>query len=218
MFKHGAFTLIELLVVMSIIALLSGLLLAGMGGSQELVERKNCENLLVLVGEGLSQYRVEYSFYPAMSPTVNNLAYALCHPKPVLPKTRADRDAAKLTLSYPNNYLYGKIEAQYVNDEGVDWTTLTSADVLSKPIPICDAYVMDGNYGTPFMYVYNVVGRNLPVVSGLNYDVRNYCQRGYQQESELWSAGPDGVYSADYHLHDLELLENKDNITMLPYK
>ena len=216
--KCAGFTLIELLVVMSIIALLSGLLLAGMGGSQELVERKNCENLLVLVGEGLSQYRVEYSFYPAMSPTVNNLGYALCHPKPVLPKTRADRDAAKLTLGYPNNYLYGKIESQYVKDDTVDWATLTTADVTSNPIPICDTYAVDGTYGSPFIYVYNIVGRNAPIVSGLNYDVRNYCQRGYQSESELWSAGPDGIFSANYHLHDLDISENMDNITMLPYK
>lgn len=213
-----AFTLIELLVVMAIISLLAAMLIAGVGGSQDLVDNKKCENILVLVGEGLNQYRTEYGFYPAPVAGTNNLGYALCHPEPSLPRTRAERDLARTTTSYPNDYLRDKLEDEFIKDDSVTWSTVSSTDVQTSPIPICDNFSNGGAYGQPLIYIYKLDGRAIYTGSDYNYDCRVSCQKGYQQEAELWSAGPDGRHDSNYHLHDLERYDNRDNLTMMPYK
>lgn len=219
--KSNAFTLIELLVVIAIIGLLSAMLIAGIGGSQKLAEDKAAVSFLTLIDEGLRQYRVEYGFYPprVMTGNTNNLAYVLNHPKPQMPKTRADRDFAKASIGYPNDYLWGKIDSQHYNYDGIDWDTLTGAQVFSTPIPLYDTYQLEGgDYGSPLLYVYALANRTIYAGTGFNYDVRNVAQKGFTNSFDLWSCGEDGEFSTDYHLHDLNLPTNKDNITATPYK
>ncbi len=215
---RDAFTLIELLIVITIISLLSSLLVAGVQRSQSMVEEKNCEQLMLMISEAISEYRTEYGFHPPMFNGTNNLGYNLNHPRPAMPKTKAERDFAKHSVGFPNDYLYGKLGSEYVNYTGIDWTTLDSASVFAQPIPIYDNFIVNETYGQPFIYVYNLAGRSLYAGSDFNYDVRVYCQRGFQKAAELWSAGMDQFYDTTYHLHDMSILDNKDNITVLPYK
>ncbi len=219
--KHTAFTLIELLVVIAIIGLLSTMLIAGIGGSQKLAEDKAAMSFLTLIDEGLNQYRTEYSFYPPHTLTgdTNNLAYCLNHPKPKIPKTRADRDFAKSTIGYPNDYLWGKIGPEHYDYSSIDWDTLTGAMVQTTPIPIFDTYPAEGSdYGSPLIYVHPLANRTIYAGTDFDYDVRTHCQKGFNSAFDLWSRGIDGEFSSDYHLHDLDLLPNQDNVTATPYK
>lgn len=217
--KVQAFTLIELLVVMAIIALLSSIILGTMGGVQELAERKSCMLQLTLIGEGLSKYRVEYGFYPPSFDGTNNLGYVLNHPQPSLPKTRANRDFSKSEIGYPNGYLWGKLEGNSFDYSAIDWDTLTLAEVKATPIPLYDPFICEGQeFGTAYTYVYALTPRIIYTLNDFNYDVRTHSQQGFQGGFDLWSNGEDGIIDSQYHLHNLTLVENKDNITTTVYK
>ena len=216
---HHAFSLIELLVVMAIIALLSALLVAGIGGSQATAEQKSAYSFLTLIDEGLNQYRVEYGFYPPSRDNTNNLGYVLNNPHPQLPKKRSDRDFAKNNIGYPNDYLWGKVKQQHYDYQGIDFKTIDGASVNTSPIPLYDTYVLDGNaHGQALLYVYDIDGRAIHTNDDFNYDVRVTARQGFTGSFDLWSMGEDALFSKNYHLHDLSISVNTDNITATPYK
>ena len=218
MIRH-AFTLMELLVVIAIIGLLSTFLLAGIGSSQQIADDKAAYSFLTVVDEGLRQYRVEYGFYPPSRNGTNNLSYALNHPKPKLPKSRTERDKAKNIIGYPNDYLWGKLDAQHYNYDGLDFDALTPDAVNTDPLPLLDTFYQEGSeFGSPVIYAYNIAGRTLYTNSDFNYDVRTHARKGFTGSFDLWSAGADAVFDADYKLHDLDLEPNKDNVTATAYK
>ena len=249
-----AFTLIELLVVIAIVALLSVLLFAGIGSSQQVAEAESTKSLLSIVESLIQNYEAEYGTYPLQAnwkpsgfthgrfwnaplladrtTDTNNLAYTLCHPNPVYPITKAEKDAAKWRLGYAGNGGIDKVPQENLNPD-VDYTTAV------PPIAIYDSYGDAGELGKPLLYIFDPYGEfskiqsNLPVwiragridaeaqaetdgVEPESFSAFTHAYRGFDKSFELWSIGPDGLF--DERLHDRTLIENQDNITVSKYK
>jgi prepilin-type N-terminal cleavage/methylation domain-containing protein len=79
-FSRPAFTLIELLVVISIIALLSGLVIAGLGAAKKSANRSTAKANLAFVAAAIESYKDKYNTYPPSntnSVMLNPLYYEL---------------------------------------------------------------------------------------------------------------------------------------------
>lgn len=99
--KYRGFTIIEMLIVVTIIAVLSGLILRGMGGalprardSRRLGDLKNIQNMLEL-------YYTKNNTYPS---TLSQLATNLNTTIPKDPSTNSDYCYAPLGQTLPNIY------------------------------------------------------------------------------------------------------------------
>src|SRR5215470_16235639 len=81
--RRSAFTLIELLVVMAILAVLAGLVLAGIDAARKAAQKAECQSNLRQLGLAIAQYREANGAYPqyrAEYPPITN-AYGVNRPR-----------------------------------------------------------------------------------------------------------------------------------------
>lgn len=64
--KKSAFTLVELLVVIAIIGILAGLLIPGVGAAIKNASIADARTQFANMASGISQYKQEYGYYPAI--------------------------------------------------------------------------------------------------------------------------------------------------------
>lgn len=64
--RHGkaAFTLIELMAVITIIVILAGLVVMGMGFVNERQAREKAKTQIALLSKGIEEFKLDYGFYP----------------------------------------------------------------------------------------------------------------------------------------------------------
>ena len=78
--RRGGFTLIELLAVITIIIILAGLVVAGLGFVREKQDREKAKIQVALIGKALEEYKLDMGFYPgdsANSPSTGDISSEL---------------------------------------------------------------------------------------------------------------------------------------------
>ena len=198
--RRPAFTLIELLVVLSIVLILGGLTVGVLPGVRNAQARAQAQAEIVLIAQGLEQFKVRYGDYPWISSTkstqpsknpINLNATKLFHS---LWGWMALEENSSGTLVMSDLTKPGErfIDPMHLNFQ----TMLPSADT-----PPSNTYLVDP-WGNAYVYAYNKSN------AGCTWDNFGYV---------LYSQGPDGAcveVDAGGRLTDAvrDASKNRDNI------
>ena len=189
---RSGFTLIELMAVITIIIILAGLVVGGMGFVTERQAKEKARVQLALLSKGIEEYKLDMGSYPGTTSAFGGGV-----------ATAAGGDFSKIlyTALFYEGYDYSKKNSPsdwpnkatkvYVpeldprgNKQG--WVTATTGDTVTANVPIMDPW-----------------GKNYFYRTGAN---------AQNPDFDLWSAGKDGLTRTGNSSTDLTHKDVKDDI------